>query len=176
MKFFKNRTVAIILCALIVIGSTLLNTHWKLGGLCRELSDRFYASDEIGQQLETLRVEAVTLAAVAEGNGLDAFDLTGAAENLQDHLSRGGAASVYAAYDWLRTELAVTEQKLLSKALSEGDAETVSLSLEKIHAAQAKLAASSYNEDVRDFLRRYDRFPTSMLARLAGVALPEVFA
>ena len=29
---------------------------------------------------------------------------------------------------------------------------------------------------VRDFLRRYDRFPTNILAKLAGVAMPEEFA
>ena len=37
-------------------------------------------------------------------------------------------------------------------------------------------ASKEIQEQVRDFLRRYDRFPTRLLARLAGVELPEAFA
>ena len=44
MKFFKNRGVALVLCLLIVICSTLLNTRIRLGGACRELYNSFYSS------------------------------------------------------------------------------------------------------------------------------------
>ena len=178
MKFFKNRVVALILCLLIVVGATLLNTHVKFGALCRELANTFYDDDGIAQQLVTLQAEATRLASVAEKNGLDAAELTAAAEELQRCLSRGdaGAARFYACYDALCRELSAMEQSLLSKALSAEDAEAVSLCLTQIHTAQAKIAASSYNENVRDFLQKYDRFPTNLLADLADVPMPEEFA
>ena len=51
MKFFKNRFVAILLCVLVVIGSTLLNTRIKLGGQCRDTARGLYADGGIAQQI-----------------------------------------------------------------------------------------------------------------------------
>ena len=178
MKFFKNRAVALILCVLIVVGATLLNTHVKFGALCRNMTNTFFDDGEIYQQLRALQAEAVRLAAVAEKNGLDTADLSAAAEDLQRCMIRGdvGAKRFYASYNALCQELSAMEQSLLSTALSEEDAEAVSLCLTQIHTAQAKIAASPYNDNVREFLQKYDRFPTSILADLAEVSMPEEFA
>ena len=45
-------------------------------------------------------------------------------------------------------------------------------------AAEAKAAidASEYHNTVRTFLKRYDRFPTSGLASLVGLKMPQVFS
>ena len=42
MKIFKNRAVAVLLCVLIVIASTLLSTNVKLGREAGGVSDGFY--------------------------------------------------------------------------------------------------------------------------------------
>ena len=42
MKIFKNRAVAVLLCVLIVIASTLLSTNVKLGREADGVSDGFY--------------------------------------------------------------------------------------------------------------------------------------
>ena len=178
MKFFRNRVVAILLCLIVVAGATLLNTRWKFGGLCREMTNSFYADEEIGRQLETLQAESLVLAALAESNGIDASALTAAASELESclHDTSGSVSRVYEAYVRLNTALSGAEQKLLGKALSESDAEVASLTLARIHTAQTRIASSSYNDQVQDFRKRYDRFPTRLLANLAGVEMPEVFA
>lgn len=177
MKFFKNRVVAIVLCVLIVAGATLLNTAIRFGSVCREIAGSFYHDEEISSQLEVLYSEAVSLAVIAGNNGIDATALLSATNELHQSLSQSsGASSVYAAYEKLNTELTAMEQKLLAVALSDSDAQSVSSSLVQIHAAQVRLASSAYNANVRDFLRRYDHFPTNILAKLAGVTLPEEFA
>lgn len=178
MKVFRNRFVAILLCLILVAGATLVNTHWKFGGLCRELANVFYADEEIGKHLEVLQAESAVLATVAQANGIDASALTGAADELGSCLrdQNAGVSRIYAAYAKLTSAMNATEQKLLSVALSESDAETVRLSLARIHTAQVKISSSNYNAQVQEFLRRYDRFPTNLLAKLAGVEMPEVFA
>ena len=178
MKFFKKRSVALILCVLVVIGSTLWNTNRKLGGDCRDLGESFYARDGIASLLETLHVEADSLAAVAEANGIDANALRIASGNLQGMLSQRSTriGSLFSYYDKLRGELRSTEQKLLSTQLSEKDAEAVSSSLELIHNAQAAIGSSGYNAQVRAFLSDNNSLVTRVLAKLAGVSLPEEFA
>ena len=42
--------------------------------------------------------------------------------------------------------------------------------------AQSAMESAGYNESVREFLRSYDRFPSDILGRLAGVQWPEYFA
>lgn len=178
MKFFKKRSVALILCLLVIVGSTLWNTDRKLGGDCRDLSESFYAGDGIAPLLETLHVEAGSLAAVAEAYCINTDALRGASEDLQGMLSQRstGCALLYSSYDRLRTELRSIEQQLLTAPLSEDDAAAVSKSLERVHSAQASIGSSSYNSQVRSFLSDNRSLLTRVLARLAGVAMPEEFA
>ena len=178
MKVLKNPVVALLLTFVIVLTSTLVNTNLKFGRLCRDVTDDFYGEDGIAAQLSFLRVDAVALAAVAETNGIDASSLQNSADDLQRTLSFSSMSIgwLFQSYDALRKELTVTEQSLLGKSLSDSDAQTVQTLLDRIHREQDKISASDYNEDVRTFLRRYDRFPTHILAKLAGVEMPELFA
>ena len=64
MKFFKKRSVALILCVLVVLGSTVLNTRWKLGDDCEELDALFRSKDGIAVQLETLQEQGIENAKV----------------------------------------------------------------------------------------------------------------
>ena len=178
MKFFKKRSVALVLCILAVIVSTLVNTRWKLGKQCRALDDMFYSSSGIAGELGTLYAEADKLAAVAEANGIDALSLRGASGYLQGVLSQHSvtAPRLYRYYETLRTELSVMEQKLLSASLSSADAAAVSKSLEAIHGAQTAIGADAYNEQVRAFRTKYNSVFTRVLASMAGLSLPLEFA
>ena len=42
MKILKNRLIALLLCVLVMIGSTLLTTNIKLGREAEKVSDGFY--------------------------------------------------------------------------------------------------------------------------------------
>ena len=177
MKFFKNRAVALILCVLIVVGATLLNTHVKFGALCRELTDAFYDEGGIAPDLELLHTEAMTLASIAEANGVDASALRSVTDDLQGMLSQRsiGAAQLYPYYDALNRELKNVSQQLVTKGCPV-DAERFTACLTAISAAQERIRVSGYNAQVRDFLQENDRFPTSILADLAEVSMPEEFA
>ncbi len=171
MKFFKNRTVALILCVVIVLGSTLLNTRIKLGSRCRDLDEEFYATGGIAYLLETVHVEADTLAAQAEAKGIDASGLRSASEDLQRVLSQRSlsAAQLYPYYDALRSEISTAASQL-------GDSGAAGETLARIESAQNAISASDYNAHVRRFCSRYDNFISKSLAALAGVDLPEEFA
>ena len=47
MKILKNRLIALLLCVLVVIGSTLLTTNIKLGREAEKVSDGFYKGSSI---------------------------------------------------------------------------------------------------------------------------------
>ena len=177
MKFFKKRSVIVILCWALIIVSTLLNVRIRFGGKCREVTDQFYSEAEIARQLEQICFDAMTLSSVAEEYGVDASALRTEADSMLNALGQSyGASYVHRIYEDLYSELTAVEQKLLGVALSESHAASVSACLERIHSAQYSISSSGYNETVRSFRRRYDRFPTSILARLAGIKIPEVFA
>jgi hypothetical protein len=177
MKFFKNRGVALVLCLLIVLGSTLLNTHMKFGGMCRELTDAFYGEGGIAPDLEIIQDEAKVLAAIGQANGLDVSALRTATDNMQGMLSQRsvGAAELYRYYDALDREVKTVSLQLVAKGCPV-DAERFTACLSAITAAQERIRVSGYNARVRDFLQENDRFPTGLLAKLAGVSMPEEFA
>ena len=178
MKFLKKPSVALLLCVLIVICSTLVNTRVKFGALCREKAQTFYAEGSIASQLSELHDEAGTLARLAESKGQNASALRDASALLQEMLNRGNlsAGQLYPYYSHLNETLKDVETKLLTAECSEQEAAALSASLEQIHNLQAAIAASSYNDNVRTFCAKNSRFPTGILAKLAGVALPEEFA
>ena len=60
--------------------------------------------------------------------------------------------------------------------LSERDASGVEQYKSSVTGVQSAIGEAGYNEAVREFLRRYNHFPTNYLALLADVDLPEVFA
>ena len=178
MTFFKKRSVALFLCILAVLFSILGNTRWKLGAQAQRVNDFFYAEDSVAPQLKTIVSEGEALAAVAERLGLETGGLRDSAGTLRWLLQDRSfdIAGIYHVYDVLRYELRTVEQTLLSSSLSAEDAAAVSQSLERIHSAQAAISSASYNEQVSRFLSRNGGALTRILAKLAGVSYPEVFA
>lgn len=178
MKFFKKRWVAWTLCVLAVLGSTLLNTRWKLGAKCEDLTESFYGPEGIAAPLSQMASDAENLAGLAQNNGVDAKLLQEAAESLNVLLGQHSenARMIYANYDVLREELRSAEQKLLSASLSSGDAAEVSACLERIRSAGEQISASDYNAEVQAFQKRYNNGFTRLLASIAGVNLPAAFA
>ena len=178
MKFFQKRWVAWTLCILVIFTSTLLNTRWKLGAKCENLAGTFYGEDGIAQSLSLLGEDGLSLAKLAEANGIDAGALHVAAEAVLNQLGSDSvsATEIYKSYSSLSDELERVEQKLLGTGLNTGDAAAVSACLERIHTANARIAASDYNAQVQRFRDRYNNGFTRMLANLAGVKLPSTFA
>ena len=178
MKFFQKRWVAWTLCVLVIFGSTLLNTRWKLGARCNDLAGSFYGEGCIAPSLSQLGEDGLSLAKIAEANGIDAGALRVAAEAVLNKLGNHSlsADALCASYKTLCSELESVEQKLLGTSLNAEDAAAVSASLERIHTANARIGASDYNTQVQRFRDRYNNGFTRALANLAGVKLPSTFA
>ena len=173
MKFFKKRSVALVICLILVIASTLLNTRVKLGAQCRELNESLYTVEGIAGKLEALHVEADALAALAEANGIKADGLRQASADLQDLLSQRSvnAGQLYRCYDALRAQMSATAAQLSEKNVPGAD--TI---LARAQDLQNAIASSDYNTEVRSFRQRNGSLLTRFLASLSGVSIPEEFA
>lgn len=177
-KVLSKKPVAIVLCLLIVIFSTLLNTRIRLGGICRELYNSFYSPGSVASQLAEVCTEGETVAALAEANGVDATSLRYSLESLRDMLNQeeNNAARLYSDYMWLREELSQTRQQLFSAALNDTDASQLRAATDRLSALQSAISSSDYNAQVRSFERGNSSLLTRFLARLSGVNMPVEFA
>ena len=96
MKIFKNRAVAVLLCVLIVIASTLLSTNVKLGREADGVSDGFYKGvtydgykhPAISDQLNNICGAADGLASVVASYDIDVVALRQYSADLKDFLSQ----------------------------------------------------------------------------------------
>ena len=177
-KLLSKRPVAIALCLLIVIGSTLLNTRIRLGDACRELCNSFYSPGSMADELGEVCAEGETIAALAEANGIDASSLRYSVESLRSMLNReeSNASQLYSGYMWLREELSQTRQQLFSANLNETDASQLRAATDRLSTLQSAISSSDYNAQVRSFQSENSSLLTRILARLAGVDMPVDFA
>ena len=184
MKLFKNPVFAVALAVVVVIASTLINTNVKFGRKCRTVTDAFYGSSitrgtpelAIADALELICSDAESLAVVADSCGVDADKVRDDVSDLRRSIQQEFFYGIRESYAALRSALTTLLGQLAQVDLDEQNAETVSRCSSSISEAQNAIAASSYNDTVRAFLRRYDHFPTNVLAALAGVDYPDTFA
>lgn len=184
MKLFKNPVFAVFLTVALVIGSTLINTNVKFGRKCREVTDTFFSDSvtrgaterSIASQLELICTDAEALCVVADSCDVDAGAVRNAVASLRRNLQIENIFGLRSSYGDLRSSLTTMLGQLAQADLDEQNAKTVSDCTESIASAEGSISSSDYNDTVRAFLRRYDHFPASFLARLAGVEMPETFA
>ena len=184
MKLFKNPVFAVFLTVALVIASTLINTNVKFGRKCRAVTDQFYTGTvtrgtqdvSIASALESICGDAEALCVVAEGCGVDAVSVRDEVSSLRSSLQFENMFLIRSSYSDLRSSLTTMLGQLAQGKLDEQSAKTVTDCTASIASAEENISSSAYNETVRVFLRRYDHFPTSLLASLAGVEMPEVFS
>jgi len=184
MKLFKNPVFAVALAFVVVIASTLINTNVKFGRKCRDITDQFYGSTvsrsapevSIAEALENICTDAESLSVVADSCGVDAEEVRNDVSDLRRSIQQEFFFGIRSSYADLRSSLTTLLGQLAQADLEAKSAETVSQCSASISDAQSAIAASGYNDTVRAFLRRYDHFPTNVLATLAGVDYPETFA
>ena len=184
MKLFKNRFFALLLAVVVVIASTLINTDVKFGRECSKVTEQFYADTSrsaapasISRELVNILSDSESLSALASRYGADTKALDDANAQLRERLTaKRGASEVYVSYNKLCAALTSLMGQLPNSTLSEQDSAEVTRCADSIAEAQNAITMSDYNSVVRAFQHRYDRFPTSLLARLAGVDMPETFA
>jgi hypothetical protein len=186
MSFLKKKPIALLLTVLVVVVSTLLSVHMKLGSKCQSISDGFYDGVEfngykqksLDSHLKNVAAYADGLVTIARNYELDTDDVEDASDALKLALrySRGDASYIYFEYQELMKAVASLQDHLSRTELSERDADGVAQYTSSLIGAQSAMESAGYNESVREFLRSYDRFPSDILGRLAGVQWPEYFA
>lgn len=183
MKLLKNPVFAVFLAVVVVISSTLINTNVKLGRKSAAVSDLFYEGvtasgytrPSIASHLENIGGFADGLAAIARNNGIDAGEVEQDVDMLRGSVSSGDMFLIRSNYSSLLSAMTKLIDSLERASLDERDASGVEQYKSSLNGAQSAIAESGYNEAVRDFLRRYDRFPSRQLGAMAGVPMPETF-
>lgn len=186
MKVLKKPVVAVLLCAVIVIASTLGNVNRLFGAKCQKITDGFYNGVEvdgftqkgINIHLQNISGYVDGLTTIARRNGVDCTAIEAASDQFKSVLraDKPSISSLYGSYTALMLEEAELETALGRVALDERDTEGFNTYRDNIKGAVSSVASAGYNESVRSFLGKYDRFPTDTLAALAGVDYPEYFA
>lgn len=183
MKFLKNPFVAVLLSLAIVISSTLISTNIKLGRRCDKVRDGFYEGvvydgyerKSIASHIKNICGAASGLVAVANNYDVDTASLSSAVDRMKSGLSNGSVSENYSLYCKLLTAFDDVERQLSAASLSERDADGAEQYALTVKGACKAIDESGYNESVRDFNRRQLRFPADILARLAGVDVPQLF-
>ena len=186
MKIFRNPIFAVVLCAILILCSTLLSVHIHFGAKCDQVKDMLftgvesngYARKGIATHLENTAASASGLATIARNYDIDTEDVEMAVDAVQMGLrySMDYASYLHHEYTELGKAVNALADQLQRVELSERDADGVQQYLDTIAGAKKAIDEAGYNDQVREFLRKYDRFPTKTLAALAGVSMPEYFA
>ena len=183
-KFFSSPVVALILAFIAVIGSVIINTRVRLGKQCDALIDCFYSqpySNEvsIADSLQTLcnASEQIVLLGV-KYEVEDAEDAVRFIDPIRDAIRVRSchAEGIYRDYQQLLKATFSMESMLARMQLSDSDEESYANAQRSAASAKVGIDASTYNDNVRSFLKYNGRFPTPQIAALSGVSMPELFA
>ena len=160
MSILKSKPIAIIIAAVLVIGSTFLGAKISLEKEAREVMDLFYEGVEydgyvhpsIYSQLEKRADAANGLTSVARSYGLesDCDELTEARELL---FYSSGANGYYHFDQELEKAFNVLKNELENIELSEREAQAVENYVSIFENAKHVIDNSGYNDAVREFYR-----------------------
>ena len=192
-KFLSNPAVALIITVVLVLVSLVLNTRVRLGGQCDEITATLYSSEDgspcIADGLRSLCSASEKMLTLSRQLGIDADKLDSDSEYSDEEIENliadtraslrygdGSARYLYYLYEALLSKTYAMETALGRASLSSADTEAFLTAKEEAAQAQALIAGTDYNDTVRAFLKKYDRFPTSAIASFSGVTMPKLFA
>ena len=188
MKFFKKPSVAVIVTILVVYISTMASISIKLNDKCIDISDGFFDGVRVGgvdypavyDSVKELCSITDDIIVIAKNYGISTDDLSYALDGLESAISYSGEDISYIGwcYDDFVQQLKLVENQLNSTGLSQRHTTAMEEYSAQISTAieATEENGAAYNETVRDFIREYDRFPTSMWAGLTGTYFPGYFS
>ena len=192
-KILNSPVVALVITFVLVFASLALNTRIRLGGQCDEITAGLYSGKGVSpciadglRSLCTASEKMLTLAGQL-GIDVDSLDSDGeyADEDPADLINDirnalryedGSARYLYYLYEALLSKDYAMETALARASLSEADSAAFLDAKEEADQARAVIQNADYNNTVRAFLKKYDRFPTSQIASFSGVSMPKLFA
>ncbi len=171
----KKPVIALILCVIIVISSTVISVHHDLDPRCDSVREGF---SEISDQLVTVCTASDGIIKLAEKYEIDEFVTFEAGDlcsSMRFSIGDDDPAELSSLYRMLLTQVDSIRTSLKLKGLSDEDAKLYNDFESDYLSAQKRISESDYNEDVSSCLKNLGFFSRSM-ARLCGVRLPEQFA
>lgn len=185
MKILKKPFVAVLLCIVIVLGSTGLSISAGLRGKCEKVIDGFYDGLVVNREaLPSIAVELRELCGIAEsmvtiaGNyGIATDTLSEQASDMKLTLNShiDDVHYIYSEYNDLSVSIKTVTEALYAHGLSERHSDAMQDYSESIAAIIEAIAASGYNESVQSFLQRFDRFPSNLYAGMFNIQYPAYF-
>ena len=179
MKFFQNRAVAVIIALLVVIGSTLIAGRANLIKNCKAQEAAFFSVSE--GKAPVYYIDQLISASASLANVTEKYDTTGAASSIRDarrELVKAEEArdisEIYAAAENLIAVVSTVDSKSISDSADRMICED---NLSIVAGASRELEQSDYNVNVTFFLETvYERFPSSLFAKLFSIKAPELYA
>lgn len=186
MKALRNPLAALLLSVLVVLVSTTVSINVKLNNKCSKVIDGFYSGlvqdvalgGSIHTKLNELCGLAGDIALVAENYGIDTRALLSATDTLSVELAyrNDDIDSIYDCYEDMYNSLFAIVMKLSETGLSQRHIEFMSAASERINDIKTSIEKSGYNESVREFYKKFDRFPVNVFADFFDIDYPEYFA
>ena len=186
MNLLKNPIIAVLLTILIVLSSTVISASVKLNNKCEAVIDDFYEGKmkqgivytSIYADVCSMYELAADVALVAENYGVKTTELVGYIAELKDELSykNEDISEIYNDYTGLYSSLRAVEIELSGIMMSQSHVEFMTAASAQIAQLKQSIDSSDYNDNVRTFYKRLDRFPVSFFAELFDIEYPEYFA
>lgn len=182
MKLLKKPLFAALLCILIVFTSTVISINVKLNNKCEAIIDSFYEGTiqqvPIYSNVVQLYEIAEDIILVAENYGIDTRALQSSIQNLRNELNfkNDDFSDIFSAYSSFTKELRSVEIALSSVELSHRHLEYMDAASKDIFELKTAIDASKYNDSVKAFYKKFDRFPTNIFAEIFDIDFPEYFA
>lgn len=187
MSFFKKPFGALLLCVVLVFCSTAVSVKVKLQNRCDEVVDAFYTGvkssrdstlPSLYDQLRELTAIADEICIIADNYGIDTEDVKDYSNWLALALtySEEDVSYIYSEYSALWKSLKTVEDKLNHTGLSDRHITAMEDYSSRLADVDYNIANAGYNDQVRLFLQKNNRFPTSAFAEMFGVDMPDYFA
>ena len=191
MNILKNRTIAVFLSLVLVIGSTLISASAKLNADIQKVTDGFYtgalydgektadvadASGSIYKQLTVITAEADKIYAVIANSGADGEAIKEASYYLKSNLSsmHEYVSSIYWSYSELCDALTAIKPKLGAMGLSESEYDEISDEYDAITLAVETLRSADSELQGR-FSPRLGKLAAEYMSFMTGGRYTDVF-
>ena len=183
MNILKNPVIAVFLCLLIVFTSTVVSINVKLVNKCEEITESFYVSknsakSSIYGDIVNMYELAEEITVVANNYGVDTRKLSSNISALKSELNFNNPEieNIYEAYSAFYDELWSVELKLSEIQLSQRHIEYMNTASKQVYSLKLSIDNADYNNSVRTFYKRFDRFPVTLFADIFDIDYPQYFA
>ena len=186
MKFLKIPVVAVLIAVLVVFISTTVSISIKLHNKCETVTDGFYSgvmqhgslTGSIQKDLNNLCDIASEVIIVADNYGINTKKLSSSTGTLRHDISyrNYNISGIYLSYSEFYNALRDVQIELSNTGLSQRHVQYMTEATEQIIILKQRIENAGYNESVKTFYKKFDRFPVTLFANFFDVTYPEYFA